>query len=202
MMRSLRAVRMEWVVIAGLAVVAGGCLYTGGEAPQTSGLGRLGLGVGVTAGWMSAADSDLDQDTYLGGQVSYWFSDLVAARLGLGSTTFDDRNAASRGTLRASPVLISAVISLPPAESKKDSAFRWSAGFGGGLMTFEHNGASNPSALPILAGHGGGEWILTQKVGRMFVVADVIMGDFVTVADQDRDLTWLITLRGGLEITF
>jgi hypothetical protein len=201
-MKSLRAVRMEWGVIAGLAVVAGGCLYAGGEAPDTAGLGRLGLGVGVTGGWTVEADPDLDSDTYLGGQVSYWFNELVAARIGFGSSTFDDSNAASPGKLRVSPVLCSAVISLPPAETRKDSAFRWAAGFGGGVLTFKHSDVSDPSALPILAFHGGGEWILTQKVGRVFAVTDVIMGDFVKVAGENRDLTWLITLRGGLEITF
>ena len=186
--------------LIGAALLGAGCLYV--PPPGQAGAGRPRLGIGVTGGWLLEPDKDLESGTYLGGQVSYWMSDLVAARFGFGSSTLEDNATTPKSKLNVKLFMVSAILSLPLSEEKKDDPFRWSIGFGGGFFLFDHTTSDVPTGLPVLAFHGGGEWMLAQGVGRLFTVADVIMGDLIEVSGEDRDLTAILALRTGLEISF
>ena len=201
-MNSLRAGRTAGVAVFAGALFVGGCLYVPGATTGEPGVGRTRLGVGLTGGWTIPFDKDLDADSYVAGQVSYWFTGLVAGRIWFGGTSLDDSSTTTPGTLKVAPIAVSAMLSLPTSEAAKDAPFRWSIGFGAGLLTFRHTGASNPSALPVLTLHGGGEWILAQGGGRLFAMGDLTMGDVVKIGGVERDLKNMLTVRAGLEISF
>ena len=188
-------------VVAVIGILGG--VAAGAKAPDpVAARKKWKAGIGVNGGFMLPSEKDLKADTFLGGQVSYWPSELKAVSVTWGSCNLVDE--ANTGTLKVSPVLISAVLSLP-ANSKGgvESSFRWLLGFGAGFLVMDHTDVSiKPGSIPVLAFHGGGETVLGGGVGRVYFDVDITKADIVKINAVDRDLSLMTTLKVGIEILF
>ncbi len=173
--------------------------------PGAAALQSQGFALGASAGIFTTLDSEavngLSEGVMWNVQVSLRLSEIMALQFDYGSANLDDSDSPLGGDMTIAPAMAAVVFSVPDMWMQRDMV-RYLFGIGGGVAKLDHS-EYEVEEISVFRMLFGVEWLL-QENGRLFAVADIMIGEEVDDASASWwwDLSTMSAFRVGLEFGF